>query len=287
MGPAQQFFWRGTLKRYAGRPCIAKRDHDARRDVRNATATLAQASVSPRSALLARGCSGRETRVPASVSPARSRCRSTPRRRRRRSLPEPMLIVVECDGVLCDVHLDGHREAFNETFTELGMWSVPSQDEYLSLLWARGGAPVEVKWLAQSFRTRSPPSAVGATGTVLAPDMPSMPSLRERLVERLAVAVEVLVSPSHSTTISIGFGETCLSPPRGPDVGRRLGDDGGGVSRADADRGGVRRRAVRRAPRRPPRGVQRDVTELGMEWHVLEPGRKFVALRSGGDRVRE
>jgi hypothetical protein len=24
------------------------------------------------------------------------------------------LIVVECDGVLCDVHLDGHREAFNE-----------------------------------------------------------------------------------------------------------------------------------------------------------------------------
>ena len=28
--------------------------------------------------------------------------------------PEPLLIVVECDGVLCDVHLDGHREAFNE-----------------------------------------------------------------------------------------------------------------------------------------------------------------------------
>ena len=51
-----------------------------------------------------------------------------------------MLIVVECDGVLCDVHLDGHREAFNETFTELGMEGMSwSQDEYLSLLRSGGG----------------------------------------------------------------------------------------------------------------------------------------------------
>ena len=75
------------------------------------------------------------------------------------------------------------------------------------------------------------------------------------------------------------------SPPRGPDVGRRLGDDGGGVSRADADRGGVRRRAVRRAPRRPPRGVQRDVHGARHGGHVLEPGRGTIGvslLRSGG-----
>ena len=55
-------------------------------------------------------------------------------------LRSPRLIVIECDGVLCDVHLDGHREAFNETFRDLGMegmsWSV---DEYLSLLRSGGG----------------------------------------------------------------------------------------------------------------------------------------------------
>ena len=53
----------------------------------NATATLAQASVSPASALLARAPLGSGDARPASVSPARSRRRSTPRRRRRRSLP--------------------------------------------------------------------------------------------------------------------------------------------------------------------------------------------------------
>ena len=61
------------------------------------------------------------------------------RRLRDGTLRSPRLIVIECDGVLCDVHLDGHREAFNETFRDLGMegmsWSV---DEYLSLLRSGG-----------------------------------------------------------------------------------------------------------------------------------------------------
>ena len=103
----------------------------------NATATRAVASVKPRL---------RSTRAGAA--------RVTPRLRLSRAVPtsvdasetteaespEPLLIVVECDGVLCDVHLDGHREAFNETFTELGMEGMSwSQDEYLSLLRSGGG----------------------------------------------------------------------------------------------------------------------------------------------------
>ena len=41
---------------------------------------------------------------------------------------------------MTDVHLDGHREAFNETFRDLGMEGAsPSQDEYLSLLRSGGG----------------------------------------------------------------------------------------------------------------------------------------------------
>ena len=53
----------------------------------------------------------------------------------------PLLVIVECDGVLCDVHLDGHREAFNETFVMLGMEGMSwSTDEYLSLLRSGGGS---------------------------------------------------------------------------------------------------------------------------------------------------
>ena len=41
---------------------------------------------------------------------------------------------------MTDVHLDGHREAFNETFRDLGMEGASwSQDEYLSLLRSGGG----------------------------------------------------------------------------------------------------------------------------------------------------
>ena len=38
-----------------------------------------------------------------------------------------MLIIIECDGVLCDVHLDGHREAFNEAFT-VGLYTLHPVD---------------------------------------------------------------------------------------------------------------------------------------------------------------
>ena len=106
----------------------------------NATATLAQASVSPRLRSTRAGAARVERRasrlrlpraVPTSVDASETTEAES---------PEPMLIVVECDGVLCDVHLDGHREAFNETFTELGMEGMSwSQDEYLSLLRSGGG----------------------------------------------------------------------------------------------------------------------------------------------------
>ena len=53
---------------------------------------------------------------------------------------DALLVIVECDGVMTDVHLDGHREAFNETFRDLGMEGASwSQDEYLSLLRSGGG----------------------------------------------------------------------------------------------------------------------------------------------------
>ena len=43
------------------------------------------------------------------------------------SSADPMLIIIECDGVLCDVHLDGHREAFNEAFT-VGLYTLHPVD---------------------------------------------------------------------------------------------------------------------------------------------------------------
>ena len=53
---------------------------------------------------------------------------------------EPLLVIIECDGVLCDVHLDGHREAFNEAFKELNMEGASwTQERYLSLLRTGGG----------------------------------------------------------------------------------------------------------------------------------------------------
>lgn len=53
---------------------------------------------------------------------------------------EPLLVIIECDGVLCDVHLDGHREAFNEAFKELNMEGASwDQERYLSLLRTGGG----------------------------------------------------------------------------------------------------------------------------------------------------
>lgn len=56
------------------------------------------------------------------------------------SSDDALLVIVECDGVMTDVHLDGHREAFNETFRDLDMEGASwSQDEYLSLLRSGGG----------------------------------------------------------------------------------------------------------------------------------------------------
>ena len=54
--------------------------------------------------------------------------------------PEPLLVIVEVDGVLCDVHCDLHRLAFNEAFVELGMEGASwSEERYLSLLRTGGG----------------------------------------------------------------------------------------------------------------------------------------------------
>ena len=106
----------------------------------NATATRALASVSPslRSTRAGAARVGRRTsrlRLPRAVPTSVDASETT-----EAESPEPLLIVVECDGVLCDVHLDGHREAFNETFTELGMEGMSwSPDEYLSLLRSGGG----------------------------------------------------------------------------------------------------------------------------------------------------
>ena len=49
-------------------------------------------------------------------------------------------MIVEVDGVLCDVHCDLHRLAFNEAFVELGMEGASwSEERYLSLLRTGGG----------------------------------------------------------------------------------------------------------------------------------------------------
>ena len=76
----------------------------------NATAMLAQASVSPRLRSTRAGAArvGRRAsrlRVPRAVPTSVDASETT-----EAESPEPLLIVVECDGVLCDVHLDGHRE---------------------------------------------------------------------------------------------------------------------------------------------------------------------------------
>ena len=75
----------------------------------NATATLAQASVSPRLRSLAGaarvGRRASRLRLPRAVPTSVDASETT-----RRSLPA-VLIVVECDGVLCDVHLGGQERS--------------------------------------------------------------------------------------------------------------------------------------------------------------------------------
>lgn len=94
---------------------------------------MSTGTVSPSTASRVRGfsCKARD---------AARTCRAAHSRVGTAETAEPLLVIVECDGVLCDVHLDGHREAFNETFVALGMegnaWST---DEYLSLLRSGGG----------------------------------------------------------------------------------------------------------------------------------------------------
>ena len=48
---------------------------------------------------------------------------------------EPLLVIIECDGVLCDVHTDGHRVAFNEAFADLGMAGAAWHPERQGLLY--------------------------------------------------------------------------------------------------------------------------------------------------------
>jgi len=56
------------------------------------------------------------------------------------NLDRPLLVIVECDGVMIDVQTDGHRVAFNEAFKKMSIMSADwTPTEYASLLRSGGG----------------------------------------------------------------------------------------------------------------------------------------------------
>jgi len=56
------------------------------------------------------------------------------------NLDRPLLVIVECDGVMIDVQTDGHRVAFNEAFKKMSIMSADwTPAEYASLLRSGGG----------------------------------------------------------------------------------------------------------------------------------------------------
>ena len=56
------------------------------------------------------------------------------------TLDRPLLVIVECDGVMIDVQTAGHRVAFNEAFKKLSITSADwTPTEYATLLRSGGG----------------------------------------------------------------------------------------------------------------------------------------------------
>ena len=74
------------------------------------------------------------------------------RRPRSRRLPNGVpALIFDCDGVLADTERDGHRPAFNQTFTEAGLdvqWSV---EEYAEKLRIGGGKERMASLLTDDF----------------------------------------------------------------------------------------------------------------------------------------
>ena len=54
--------------------------------------------------------------------------------------PEPLLVIVEVDGVLCDVHCDLHRLAFNEAFAAVAVASMADLGVPDDIVNVNGGA---------------------------------------------------------------------------------------------------------------------------------------------------
>jgi HAD superfamily hydrolase (TIGR01509 family) len=60
-------------------------------------------------------------------------------------------LIFDCDGVLADTERDGHRPAFNQTFTELGLPVQWSEDEYGRRLRIGGGKERMASLLTDEF----------------------------------------------------------------------------------------------------------------------------------------
>src|SRR5215472_11300474 len=60
-------------------------------------------------------------------------------------------LIFDCDGVLADTERDGHRVAFNETFAEVGLPVVWSEEEYGVKLKIGGGKERMASLLTDDF----------------------------------------------------------------------------------------------------------------------------------------
>ena len=60
-------------------------------------------------------------------------------------------LIFDCDGVLADTERDGHRLAFNETFAEVGLPVIWSEDEYGEKLKIGGGKERMASLLTDDF----------------------------------------------------------------------------------------------------------------------------------------
>ena len=111
---------------------------------------------------------------------------------------EPLVVIIECDGVLCDVHLDGHRVAFNDAFKELSMEGASwSPERYLSLLRTGGGtAEGMVERYFHFYGYPSPelrdPTSDGPEGTAGMPELPedATPLMKAAYAAQAAAALD-------------------------------------------------------------------------------------------------
>ena len=161
--------------------------------------------------------------------------------------PDMQALIFDCDGVLVDTERDGHRVAFNQTFSELGLdhhWSV---ERYGELLLTAGGKERmrrdfdETGWpethpdrdalIAQMHKLKTEifMRLIGAGGLPLRPGVARI--IDEAIAEGITLAVcstsnekavqavvDVLLGRARSDKITVFAGDVVAAKKPAPDI---------------------------------------------------------------------